>query len=117
MPLTTTNSEEIIEKKDSSPVATSCLLIAAVALVGAIVLQLAQYVEQTQDLSERQLKSLGKNRYMRIVKRDLEKNVAAVDEILQTVQVPEEDLKTYEDALKSVKGAPGTKWLEAGSGK
>ena len=46
MPSTNTPNEEIIEKNDRSPVATSCLVIAAVALLGAMtiqVLEIAQY--------------------------------------------------------------------------
>jgi hypothetical protein len=46
MASTNTPNEEIIEKSDRSPVATSCLVIAAVALLGAMtiqVLEIAQY--------------------------------------------------------------------------
>ena len=37
-----TNNEEIIERKEGSPVATSCLVIATVAILGAIALQIAE---------------------------------------------------------------------------
>ncbi len=40
-----TNNEEIIERKDGSPVATSCLIIACVAIVGAISLQIAELTQ------------------------------------------------------------------------
>jgi hypothetical protein len=40
-----TNTEEIIEKKATAPVATSCLIIAAVALLCAIALQLTEIAE------------------------------------------------------------------------
>jgi len=38
----TNSSEEIIEKKASSPIATSCLIIACLALFGAILFQLVE---------------------------------------------------------------------------
>lgn len=41
----TNAAEEIIEKKTSSPLATSCLILAVVALLGAIALQLAELGE------------------------------------------------------------------------
>ena len=40
-----TNNEEIIERKEGSPVATSCLIIACVAIVGAISLQIAELTQ------------------------------------------------------------------------
>ncbi len=41
----TNASEEIIEKKAGSPVATSCLIIAMIALLGAIVFQVMELAE------------------------------------------------------------------------
>src|SRR5262245_9793019 len=41
----TASNEEIIEKKPSAPVATACLIISAVALIGAITLQLMELGE------------------------------------------------------------------------
>jgi hypothetical protein len=41
----TASNEEIIEKKPSAPVATACLIIAAIALLGAILLQLIELGE------------------------------------------------------------------------
>ena len=40
-----TNNEEIIERKEGSPVATSCLIIATVAILGAIALQIAELAQ------------------------------------------------------------------------
>ena len=40
-----TNNEEIIERKEGSPIATSLLVIAAVALLGAITLQLMELAQ------------------------------------------------------------------------
>jgi len=50
------NSEEIIERKEGSPVATSCLIIACVAILGAISLQIAEItqVRAGWDLEERE---------------------------------------------------------------
>ena len=39
------NSEEIIERKEGSPVATSCLVIACVAILGAVSLQIAEITQ------------------------------------------------------------------------
>ena len=48
-----TNNEEIIERKEGSPVATSCLIIACVAILGAISLQIAALTQQ-RDAKDRQ---------------------------------------------------------------
>lgn len=40
-----TNNEEIIERKEKSPVATSCLIIATLAIIGAIALQISELAE------------------------------------------------------------------------
>ena len=42
MPPSTNAPDDIIEKKDTAPVTTACLVIAAVALVAAIVIQLME---------------------------------------------------------------------------
>ena len=42
---TNTSNEEIIERSERSPVATSCLVIAALALLGAIVIQVAEIAQ------------------------------------------------------------------------
>lgn len=41
----TNSTEEIIEKRASAPVATSCLIIACVAILGAIAFQVAEIAE------------------------------------------------------------------------
>jgi len=46
-----TNTEEIIEKKATAPVATSCLIIAAVALLCAIALQVTEIAEYRSGLA------------------------------------------------------------------
>ena len=45
-----TNNEEIIERKEGSPVATSCLIIACVAILGAITLQVAELTQANGQL-------------------------------------------------------------------
>ena len=45
------NTEEIIEKKATAPVATSCLIIAAVALLCAIALQITEIAEYRSGLA------------------------------------------------------------------
>ena len=43
--MATNKSEEIIERKEGSPLATSCLILAFVAILGAISLQVAEITE------------------------------------------------------------------------
>jgi len=57
------NSEEIIERKEASPVATSCLVIACVAILGAISLQIA---ELTQVRAEWSLEEKNLNRVLHV---------------------------------------------------
>ena len=72
------NSEEIIERKEASPVATSCLVIACVAILGAISLQIA---ELTQVRAEWSLEEKNQNRVLH-VEDDLEEISAKIKGIL-----------------------------------
>lgn len=63
MPPTTGNTEEIIEKRDSSPVAMSCLIIAVLALFGAIALQLTEISSQ----KTKTLELIVDNQYAKMV--------------------------------------------------
>ena len=72
------NSEEIIERKEASPVATSCLVIACVAILGAISLQIA---ELTQVRAEWSLEEKNQSRVLH-VQDDLEEIEAKIDGIL-----------------------------------
>ena len=72
------NSEEIIERKEASPVATSCLVIACVAILGAISLQIA---ELTQVRAEWSLEEKNQNRVLH-VQDDLEEIEGKIKGIL-----------------------------------
>ncbi|MBI4604826.1 MAG: hypothetical protein HY721_22925 [Planctomycetes bacterium] len=60
MPPTSTNAaEEILEKKDAAPVATACLIIACVALLGAIAFQLIEVAEYRRAIKYKEDRSPG----------------------------------------------------------
>ena len=72
------NSEEIIERKEGSPVATSCLVIACVAILGAVSLQIA---ELTQVRAKWSLEEKNLNRVTH-VQDDLDTITGKIDGIL-----------------------------------
>src|SRR5688572_26485718 len=72
-----TNTEEIIEKKATAPVATSCLIIAAVALLCAIALQLTEIAEYRSGLA-----STNPNPGLEQAKKDANKYKEEVGDIL-----------------------------------
>ena len=88
------NSEEIIERKEASPVATSCLVIACVAILGAISLQIA---ELTQVRAEWSLDEKNQNRVLH-VQDDLEEIEAKIDGILDKSKLS--DTQKAKDAIK-----------------
>tara|TARA_B100000809_G_scaffold263249_1_gene316040 strand:- start:1202 stop:1651 length:450 start_codon:yes stop_codon:yes gene_type:complete len=73
------NSEEIIERKEGSPVASSCLVIACVAILGAISLQIA---ELTQVRAEWSLEEKNQNKVLHVAD-DLEALTDRIDGILE----------------------------------
>jgi len=82
----TSAAEEIIEKKTGSPIATSCLILSVVAILGAIVLQLAELGEYRRgqlDQGRTPGKALAKKDLDKLrseVKAIVEKKAAGVDE-------------------------------------
>lgn len=50
--MATTSNEEIIEKSATAPIATSCLVIACVALIGAIAFQIAEIASYKTGVAE-----------------------------------------------------------------
>ncbi|MEC8935542.1 MAG: hypothetical protein VX958_08775 [Planctomycetota bacterium] len=77
------NSEEIIERKEGSPVATSCLVIACVAILGAISLQIAEITQVRADWS---LEEKNLNRVLH-VEEDLDAITSKIDGILEKSKV------------------------------
>ena len=107
-----TNNEEIIERKEGSPVATSCLIIACVAILGAISLQIAELtqVRASWDPQERVANQVLK------VKADQERIIDGIQKILgDSKLLPAEKIeelksasdksdKLIEDAKKEARG-------------
>ena len=88
------NSEEIIERTEASPVATSCLVIACVAILGAISLQIA---ELTQVRAEWSLEEKNQNRVLH-VQDDLEEIEGKIKGILDKSKLS--DTQKAKDAIK-----------------
>lgn len=109
MPPTTGTNEEIIEKKDSSPAATSCVLVATIALLGAIVLQLMELGELKRQLSPKEAQALTTGRYKKAV---IQQKLQAIDDrvegILADAEVSVEDLELYGQIIDGAAGASGT---------
>ena len=107
-----TNNEEIIERKEGSPVATSCLIIACVAIVGAISLQIAELtqVRASWDPQERVANQVLK------VKADQECIIDGIQKILgdsklltdekieELKRTSDKSDKLIEDAKKEARG-------------
>jgi ElaB/YqjD/DUF883 family membrane-anchored ribosome-binding protein len=107
-----TNNEEIIERKEGSPVATSCLIIACVAIIGAITMQIAELtqVRASWDPQEREANQVLK------VKADQERIIDGIQKILGNSKLltdeKKEELKStsdksdklIEDAKKEARG-------------
>ncbi|HBO50632.1 MAG TPA: hypothetical protein DD471_01510 [Planctomycetes bacterium] len=88
------NSEEIIERKEGSPVATSCLIIACVAILGAVSLQIA---EITQVRAEWDLEEKNLNRVTH-VQDDLDAITSKIDGILDKSKLG--DLEKAKEVIK-----------------
>ena len=88
-----TNSEEIIERKEGSPVATSCLIIACIAIIGAISLQIAELTEvrASWTLSER-----AANEVLH-VKKDQEDIINGINDILDFKPLTDEKIQELKD--------------------
>ena len=93
-----TNNEEIIERKEGSPIATSCLVIATVAILGAIALQIAELKQiRTEYHAGEKLANQVKR-----VKGDIAAVETTVDDILKASKPlgDETSDKRVEDAKK-----------------
>ena len=96
-----TNNEEIIERKEGSPVATSCLVIATVAILGAIALQIAELkqIRTEYHAGEKLANQVGR------VKGDTAAITTTVKDILAASEPIGDDasLKRAEDATERAK--------------
>jgi len=93
------NTEEIIEKKATAPVATSCLIIAAVALLCAIALQVTEIAEYRSGVNPN-----DKNPAKTQADKDVKNYKEEVGDILS--KAPK--LETDAGATKAGAGATGT---------
>jgi hypothetical protein len=100
---TSTSNDDIIEKKASAPVATSCLVIACVALIGAIVFQLLEIGEYRSSVTipATVKKGVAQDQY---AKKDIDRlNEAVTTAITASSSAGEGDAGAKLDA-----GQPGT---------
>lgn len=121
---TTGTNEEIIEKRDTSPVATSCVILATLALLGAIALQLFELGEHRAELTSRERDALATGRFEAVEGASLERLRQATDDILADAEIPSVDIELYEeitqksleDYMPSGDEAPGEGGSGAGDG-
>jgi hypothetical protein len=85
-PTAKSSTEEVIEKRDASPVAAACLILAAVALLGALALQIAEIAEYREGFLPAQAEA--ENPAGDLLRRDLRAFEQSVDSVLTTNAVP-----------------------------
>ncbi|MCZ6795666.1 MAG: hypothetical protein O7J95_18835 [Planctomycetota bacterium] len=113
MPTPTGSNEEIIEKRDSSPVATSCLVIAVLALIGAVVFHLYEIGELTANLDAGEVAALLEGDDIPLDDR-LARIERAVDAAIKDAdtKVDRAQVSRYRFASIGQKGAAGSRWEE-----
>jgi hypothetical protein len=92
--------EEIIEKRASSPIATSCLVISALALVGGIAFQIAEVSEVRAGLPRAAREQENPASY--IWRQDGKKESEQVDTILSTYTKDDETKPNFKEAEEEV---------------
>ena len=117
MPTPTGSNEKIIEKRDSSPVATSCLVIAVLALIGAVVFHLYDIGELTANLDADEVAALLEGDDIPLDDRlaRIEREVDAAIKDADT-KVDKAQVFRYRVASEGRKGAAGTRWAVLQSG-
>lgn len=105
-------SEEIIEKRDTSPIATACLVVSAVFIVTAIVFQIAEIAEIRKEYSASELEMSPRARASRDFRRELG---SKIDKALESSTINEEYSTLIQDIVAGKPGAPGTLWNQPGS--
>jgi hypothetical protein len=100
MPTSTQNSEEIIEKRDSNPVVTSCLVLACVFTVVALTLQIAETAELRSGYTDSDLQK-GKTAHIVDETKDFERQVkAALEKGTYQLQEHIKKLEAQENTLR-----------------
>ncbi len=102
--MATHTNEDIIEKRDTSPVATSCIVFATLALLGAIALQVAELREIRADYS-------AKERNAGVVSRtvtDYDEIERGIDDLLRDTKIADSDRAQNSEIKEGAEGAPGT---------
>jgi hypothetical protein len=112
----TTNEDEIVEKRPSHPIATSCLILAAVGLIGAIAFQVSELssLRGGLKLAERQAVE-GPHKYIfkaqaSEFKTTLDAMIAANEHLEIKVDVPGDEKAAGKDSAseKADESAPAT---------
>jgi uncharacterized protein YoxC len=98
---TNPTTEDIIEKRDTSPLATSCLALALVLIIGAITLQVMEISEIRADWSAIE-KREGKIRRVESDVKGFEDDVSA---ILDKTAPIDADVKKNKDIINRAKAA------------
>jgi len=102
--MATNQTEEIIEKRDTSPLATSCLALAVLAILGAIALQVAELSELRKTWSPRE-KEKGQ---IAFIKAETETFIDKYDEVLKLNSLVESERDEAKAIVEGRDGAPGT---------
>ncbi|MBN1443449.1 MAG: hypothetical protein JXA90_12130 [Planctomycetes bacterium] len=110
MPPTTGTNEEIIEKRDLSPFATSCIVIAVVAVFAAIILQL----KEISALNPRDVDKIARGMYAREVEQDVREQKTLVDDALRKADASPQILSRIEDVLGEPVQLPEERTVEEG---
>jgi len=106
--MATNTTEEIIEKRDTSPLATSCLAVALLAIIGAITFQVMELAEIRADWAVTE-RDQGKILRAKREVADLESRVSGPEGVLANTRIIEPERKKTRDTLDGVPGADGTK--------
>lgn len=114
MPPTTGTNEEIIEKRDSSPLATSCMVLAALALLGAMALQISEIADETRTLSDSEIQTLLSSDFDRALKRQIDAIEKETQDLVATYAIPDDLIDRVAATEKEAPGAPGTLWKAIG---
>lgn len=104
-------NEDVIEKRDSSPVATAALVIAVVSIFAAISLQIAEVSEIRRGIPESELKMSGKRR----AQKDLRDFTGQVETTLKASEIDENLVSKVKDIVGKKDRSPGTLWQGGGA--
>jgi hypothetical protein len=103
---TTGSNEEIIEKRDTSPLATSCLILSALAILAAIILQFKDIGEARKALDAHAMKVAKLGQATEASNPDIRRIRERVSSLIAKTEVPSSDRAMVEEILRRT-GQPG----------